>query len=150
MENNENNDNNKIFIPYGIKIEKEIFSGFGKKELKHFLISILITAVLSLILFLITSNPFVVVVTALVGISGGYSASIRKAYSQSMVEIVKSIITYYRSQQKYEYVYQNSAMKHLTETQDFETSSPKNENNIGGENAEHNDNGSGGSSRKNG
>ena len=145
MDNSESN-NDRIFIPYGIKIEKEIFSGFGKKEVKHFLMSILVTAVLAAALYFLTANPFITVVVAFVGIGGGYNASIRKAYSQSMIEIVKSIIVYHRTQQKFEYVYQNSAMKHLTETQDFETLSPKNENNTGGENGNsgNNDNSSSG------
>lgn len=133
----DNNDNNKIFIPYGIKIEKEIFSGFGKKELKHFLISILLTVILSLVLFLITRNPLVSVVAALVGIAGGYNVSRRGAYSQSVVGIVKSIITYHRTQQKFDFVYQNKAMKNLEEKWDFGTSSPISENRKGGENADH-------------
>lgn len=141
MDGNDNNDD-KIYIPYGIKIEKEIFSGFGKKELKHLIISVLITVIISVILFLITDNPVITVVAAVTGIGGGYTMSMRQPYSQSMIEILKSIITYYRTQQKFEYIYKNTIIKHLG--QDNGTSSPVSENKeSGGENAEHSDNASG-------
>lgn len=143
MDGNENNDD-KIFIPYGIKIEKEIFTGFGKKELKHLIISVLITAALSLILYLITQNPLMVVVTAVMGLLLSFWICSKQPYSQSVIEILKSIITYCRTQQKFEYIYHNNLMKNLTETQENGTSSPISENNIGGENAEHNDNTGGG------
>ncbi len=141
----ESNDNNKIYIPYGIKIEKEIINGFGKKEMKHFLICILITVVVSLFLFLITQNPLVVVVSAVTGFGAGFIFSRREAYSQSVIGIIKSIVAYHRTQQKFEFIYRNSAMKNKTETQEYETSSPILNNKTGGENAEYNDNGSSGS-----
>lgn len=141
----ESNDNNKIYIPYGIKIEKEIINGFGKKEMKHLFICILITVVVSLFLFLITQNPLVVVVSAVTGFGAGFIFSRREAYSQSVIGIIKSIVAYHRTQQKFEFIYRNSAMKNITETQDYETSSPKNENTTGGKNADYNDNGSSGS-----
>lgn len=143
MDNSESN-NDRIFIPYGIKIEKEIFSGFGKKEVKHLLMSILVTAVLAAALYFLTANPFITVVVAFVGIGGGYNASIRKAYSQSMIEIVKSIIVYHRTQQSFEYVYHSGLMKDFTE--ENMTSSPGNKNDIGGENGNsgNNDNSSSG------
>lgn len=95
----------KLYIPYGISIEKESISGFGRREKKHLLIGLAFTAALALIVFLIVGNPLAVIVCGIIGAAGSFQASKRETYSQSVVDIVISMISYWRSQQDFKYVY---------------------------------------------
>lgn len=95
----------KLYIPYGVKIENEIISDFGRKEMKHFVVGLVLSAVFALLIYFITGNPLAVIACGAVGAAGSFQASKRGAYSQSVVDIVISMISFYRSQQNFEYVY---------------------------------------------
>lgn len=102
MENNE-----KIFIPYGIKIEKEYIVGFGKKELRRFLKAVLITVLSAILAYVITQNPFTVIVILVTGVLSSFTICRREGYSQSMIDIIKSILDYRCTTQNYDYIYRN-------------------------------------------
>ena len=54
-----NEEKEKLHIPYGISCEKEIMPGFGKKQIRHFIVGIVITDAISILLYIIT-QPYLV------------------------------------------------------------------------------------------
>lgn len=96
---------NKLYIPYGIGTEKETIPGFGKKQKKHFLIGLVITAAVSIFAYLITQTIPVVVVAAILGIAASFFASRQDVYSQSIVSVVANMFAFKKSQQRYKYQY---------------------------------------------
>lgn len=95
----------RLYIPYGIGIEKEYIIGFGKKEVKHFFVGLLCTALLAVLAYLIGQNVAVPAVIVMAGAGGSYMTTRKETYSQSVVEIVQTIIRYRKSQQKFLYKY---------------------------------------------
>lgn len=95
----------KLYIPYGIKIEKEIILGFGKREMKHFCIGMVFSAVVGAAWTLLSGEMAGLIISLVVGAVGSYWASRREAYSQSIVGIIKNTIAYHREQQRFKYVY---------------------------------------------
>ena len=55
-----NEEKEKLHIPYGISCEKEIMPGFGKKQIRHFIVGIVITAAISIFMRCLTvGNAFI-------------------------------------------------------------------------------------------
>lgn len=97
----------KLYIPYGIGIEKEYILGFGKKEVKHFFIGLLLTGVISAAAFLITQQIVVIVMCLMIGTAGSFLTTRKETYSQSVVEVVQNIIRFRRTQQRFSYRYKS-------------------------------------------
>lgn len=95
----------KLYIPYGVGIEREIITGFGKKQIQHFLIGIFATVLLAIILFAITQSLAALAITAVVGLSADYMLTRKEVYSQSVVGFLGNLFAFSKNQQKFDYKY---------------------------------------------
>ena len=59
-----------LYIPLGVKAEAEFFPGFGKKQLFQAAISAASFALVAFLIWVISSNVSVTMITALSGIAG--------------------------------------------------------------------------------
>lgn len=98
-------ENEKLYIPYGIEIEKEYIEGFTKKEIKHFIFGTLCAGAAALISFLILQSPMIPIMLLMTGTGGCYCITKKSLYSQSAVETIGTMLRFRRSQQKFSYIY---------------------------------------------
>ena len=75
----------KLYVPY-VKARKEYFPGFGQEELH---------------------SSILLVLTILIGVVGSIMMCTKSEANVSVVDFIKSMIRFYRSQQKFLYQYQN-------------------------------------------
>lgn len=99
-------DNDKLYIPYGLNIEQEYFTGFGQTELKHFIIGFVGFGCLGALLLLITGEFFALIVTLIVGAAGSFIMTKRDPITRvSVIGQVGNMIRFSKSQKRYNYVY---------------------------------------------
>lgn len=98
-------DNEMLYIPIGLKERYEIWDGFGKDELIKSLITIVILLVIDLIIFLFKRSIPFASVFALVSIGGTGMIFTKDTTNLSVVDQVKNMIRFSKSQKKYKYVY---------------------------------------------
>ena len=91
------------YIPTGVQAEKELFNGFGKRELLQSAAGSLSGGVVAVVLWLAAGNVALTVVTLLSGIFGSVLMCTRDQNNQSVVDQVGSLIRFHRSQQIYPY-----------------------------------------------
>ncbi len=96
-----------LYIPMGVKAENEIFQGFGKKELLQSLVGMLIVGVFSFLLFIITRSVPNTMISLLAGVSCSIVATIKDQYNMSIVTQIGHLISFFKGQKKYKYVYGN-------------------------------------------
>lgn len=97
----------ELYIPLGIKSEREYFPGFRKKEVV--LISIVFAVILAIGLFYysVSEDVFGTVIGLLIAGSTAIVLIRKNETNQSVIDLAKHVITYFRSQRKYNYVYLN-------------------------------------------
>lgn len=97
----------ELYIPLGIKSEREYFPGFRKKEI--LIISVVYALILigCLLYYSITGNVFGTVISLLICGSTAMVLIRKNENNQSVIDLAKHVITYFRSQRKYYYVYLN-------------------------------------------
>ena len=95
----------KLHIPYGAKIEKELFLGFSRREAKHCLIGWAATILLAAGFYFATLNGLGMVTVGIVGMAVSVIVSRRQVYSQSIVGVAKSALRFFTEQQHYKYVF---------------------------------------------
>ena len=102
-------DNDKLYIPYGLSIESEYFTGFGKTELRQCFVGMLFFGVLSALLLLITGEVASLVFTLLVGAAGSIMMTRKDSNTRiSVVGQIGNIIRFSKSQKRYRYIYRSS------------------------------------------
>lgn len=92
-----------LYIPTGVKAENELFGGFGKRELMQSVIGSLFMGALAALLWLITANVALTVVAVLSGIFGSVMMCTKDQNNQSVVDQIRNMIRFSRSQQIYPY-----------------------------------------------
>lgn len=95
----------QFYIPVGVKSENEIFTGFGKKELRNSAIGSLIGGLVSFVVWSFKKDVATTVVIILVGIFGSVMMTVRDQSNQSVVDQVSNLINFSRSQKIYPYRY---------------------------------------------
>lgn len=101
-------DNDRLYIPYGLNIEQEFFTGFGKTELKHFLTGVVGFAAVGALLLLITGEFIAFIVTVIIGVAGCLMMTRRDPITRTSVTgQVANMIRFSKSQKKYHYVYKS-------------------------------------------
>lgn len=94
-----------LYIPGGIKQEREYFNGYGKKEFIITVISILISSVLAFYMYN-SSGSTVKAMFALLAIpSGVVMFIVRNDYNISAFDQILFLVEFKLSQKKYEYEY---------------------------------------------
>ncbi|MDD3228074.1 MAG: hypothetical protein PHE09_02555 [Oscillospiraceae bacterium] len=97
-----NNEIN-LYIPTGVKAENELFNGFGKRELLQSLIGSLFGGTIAALLWLIAGNVALTVVAVLTGIFGSVMMCTKDQNNQSVVDQIRDMLRFGRSQQIYPY-----------------------------------------------
>ncbi len=99
-------DNERLYIPYGLSTEQEIFTGFGKTEVKQCAIGMAAFVFISAIIFLITQNVGAVVTTIVIGIAACIIMTRKDQITRlSVVGQIINIIKFHRNQKMYRYIY---------------------------------------------
>lgn len=101
----------KLYIPYGLSIEAEYFTGFGKTELKQCAIGSLVFGAIGALLLLITSEVASLIITLLTGIAGSIMMCRKDPNTRiSVVGQIGNMVRFSKSQKRYRYVYKSSWM----------------------------------------
>jgi len=94
-----------LYIPLGLKIRTEIFEGFGKEELLKSIGSTFIAAIIDALIYLITRNTAFCVVFLLSSIAGSIMMLTKDKTNVSVVDQIKFIVRFNKSQKVYRYKY---------------------------------------------
>lgn len=92
-----------LYIPTGVKATNELFNGFGKWELLQSVIGSLFGGAVAALLWLIAGNVALTVVAVLSGIFGSVMMCTKDQNNQSVVDQIRNMIRFQRSQQIYPY-----------------------------------------------
>lgn len=93
-----------LYIPQGLKIRREYFDGFGKRELKYLMVSILVTGIFSYLgckTFLTLFQAMIIFLAVPTAI--GF-LSVKTEMNLSVLEVCFLLIRFQRSQKYYPYV----------------------------------------------
>jgi hypothetical protein len=94
-----------LYIPYGVKKEKEFFEGFPKREQRYAALGIAGSIVLSVAVFLFTRNLVQLVFMSLILIFGTIICTRRDDAGYSLVKQVQILRRFARAQKRYDYKY---------------------------------------------
>ena len=100
----ENKKEIMLYIPMGVKLEQEIFNGFGKKELIRSIITMGISFFISFIIYLFNTSQTILIVSILTSIFGSIMLCIKDTQNQSVLDYLINLINFYKEQQVYNYV----------------------------------------------
>jgi hypothetical protein len=92
-----------LYIPTGVKAENELFNGFGRREMLQSIIGSLFGGAVAALLWLIAGNVALTIVAVLSGIFGSVMMCTKDQYNQSVVDQIRNMIRFARSQQIYPY-----------------------------------------------
>lgn len=93
-------------MPFGIKTDLEIFSGFGKKEMLSALVMVLICGIIDLIIYFFTRNTFLSISIIIISVAVSIALFTKDGYTNSsVVDILVRIVRFKKSQKYYPYIY---------------------------------------------
>jgi len=93
-----------LYIPTGLKTQKEIYSGFGKNEMIQAVIGTVVISVLDVLFALILFNNLpVFIIVLLLGIFMSVMCVQRDVTNLSVLDMIVNLYNYMRSQKKYHY-----------------------------------------------
>jgi hypothetical protein len=98
-------EEDKLYIPMGLKEKKEHFNGFGDEELLKTLITILGLNVLNLIIFLTTKSTTFTSVYFLTSLGAAVMFYTKDSVNLSMYDKLRNSISFMKSQKRYDYIY---------------------------------------------
>lgn len=90
-----------LYIPTGVKAENELFDGFGRRELLQSIVGSLFGGAVAALLWMITGNVAMTVISVLTGIFGSVMMCTKDQNNQSVVDQLRNMIRFWRSQQIY-------------------------------------------------
>lgn len=100
-----NQEKETLYIPLGLKTRTEIFDGFGKEELLKSIIVTLIAGVIDSIIYFVNKSPTFCVVFILSSIAGSVMMLTKDKSNISVVDQIKFMIRFHKSQKIYKYKY---------------------------------------------
>ncbi|TCL57660.1 hypothetical protein EDD76_108195 [Kineothrix alysoides] len=92
-----------LYIPSGVKVQNELFNGFGKRELLQSVAGSLFGGVVAAVIWICSANVAFTVVAVLTGIFGSVMMCTKDLNNQSVVDQVGNMIRFAKSQQIYPY-----------------------------------------------
>jgi hypothetical protein len=98
-------DKQTCYIPKGITLKPELFTGFGGRELKEAVLMAAVLLPIVLLLFLITQKTALTIVTAMTAVAASVLFTTKDTNNISVVHQVGYLITYLLSQREYPYPY---------------------------------------------
>lgn len=96
--------NETLYIPQGIKKEREYFSGYGMHEFKLTLASVLITAIIAISIYLLTKNEILAIFIVLAIPSTTILCVVKDESNVSVADHIRFMIEDSRTQSHYPYV----------------------------------------------
>ncbi len=105
MEDQEKKDG--LYIPWGIKLEREYFYGYGKKELIITIIFTLLGAGIGIFINLVTGNIIAAVLEVLILPTTTVFCIVKNDCNISVVDQLKFMVDHAKEQKKYYYVQQD-------------------------------------------
>ena len=101
------NTQRKLYIPYGVVSETELFNGFTttqlKKSIKGFVLSIILSAIVFVVFGKIESTALILIV----GIISSIIVNIKYDNNYSFAETIQLLMRFGKEQQNYRYVYRH-------------------------------------------
>jgi uncharacterized Tic20 family protein len=97
-------ENSNLYIPMGLKKKSEYFTGFGRSEALQSVVTIAITNIINLIIFLIIRSTLISSVFFLTSMGGSIMFFTKDVINLSIYDRLCNLYTYIKSQKKYEYV----------------------------------------------
>ncbi len=94
-----------LYIPLGLKTKTEIFDGFGKEELFKSILATLVAGAIDTIIYMLTKNTAFCVVFILSSIAGSVMMFTKDKTNISVVDQLKFMIRFAKSQKNYKYMY---------------------------------------------
>lgn len=94
-----------LYIPLGLKTRIEIFDGFGKEELFKAVIAILIAGIFDFTVYVLTNSATFCVVFFLSSIAGSVMMLTKDKTNISVLDQLKFMISFHKSQKVYRYKY---------------------------------------------
>jgi len=98
-------EKNTLYIPLGLKLNPEIFDGFGKEELFKSAITTVIAVIADIFFYLLTKNVAVAVVIVLASIAGSIMAFTKDRTNLSVADQICNMIRFSKMQKTYPYKY---------------------------------------------
>lgn len=98
-------ENDTLYIPMGVKMESELFNGFGKREFKQAFVGSAFGIFGAFILWCTTDNIAFTMIMVLTSIFGSVIMTTRDSNNQSVVEQIHNMMAYARTQKIYPYRY---------------------------------------------
>ena len=95
----------KLYIPMGVKIETEIFPGFGRKQLLQSTIGSVGAGIIAFLIWILSHNVTPAVICVLTGIIGSVMMTTKDQTNLSVVDQVHNMVRFIRSQKHYPYAY---------------------------------------------
>ena len=94
-----------LYIPLGLKVQPEIFDGFGKEELYKSAVTTIIAGVLDVVFYLVSKNVAVSVVMILASIAGSVMAFTKDRTNLSVADQICNMVRFSKMQKQYPYKY---------------------------------------------
>ena len=91
-------EDEKLYIPMGVKTEAELFPGFGKKQLLQSVIGSLGSGVVSVFVWLFSQSVTFTVICMLAGIVGSVMMTTKDQTNLSVVDQVQNMVRFAKSQ----------------------------------------------------
>jgi len=95
----------KLYIPYGIVSDTELFNGYTTTQLKKSIKWFLFTALLTAIIYIVTKGIELTVLTLIIGCFASIMINIKYNNNYSIEEYVSLLIRYKKAQQQFRYIY---------------------------------------------
>lgn len=97
-------EEHRLFMPQGLKLEREYYQGFGKRELMQAVYGSIIIIAIAIFLYTVAGQMIYVVVTLLFGESTVFALVMRSAETNiSAYSQILFAIRFWREQQHYTY-----------------------------------------------
>lgn len=102
----ENEKKLKLYIPSNVKTRLEFFKGYGVKELIWTISTIVALLPISIVVYMLNGKQFLVpVLIEFIGVAGMVIAITKDSNNLCIVDQLKYMIDFSKSQKKYEYKY---------------------------------------------
>jgi hypothetical protein len=99
---NEEKRIDRLYIPYGLNIEKEYFPGFGKKQLRQSVIGTIAMTAFGALVFLLTGAIPVLIICI---VSGGFASVMVTTKSNNQLSVLDQIISMIRFKKEQQIFY---------------------------------------------
>lgn len=104
-------ENEKLYIPYGLSTDQELFTGFGRREIKQCAVGIAAFAVIAILLYIITAQVGAIIFTLMLGLAGSIMMCRKDPNTRiSVIGQVANMVRFSKGQKKYRYVYKSSCL----------------------------------------